>query len=149
MQIIKAFKTNLCVKCLAILEPDTKAIIGEKVALELEKKKEEWEVALLSIQNELEEEFDGGILHKVPTVEALCFKVRKLYKEWKLYKLKVDRVSEILQVSTAEVVPETRKVVAENEEMEEVTGAVLPALRSAARAVKKVEKIEERKEEND
>jgi hypothetical protein len=147
---LHTLKVILCAKCLAVLNPDSKSIIGQKVALELDEKKKEWEVALLSIQNELGEEFDGGILHRVPTVEALCFKVRKLYGQWRLYKLKVERVSEALQVNTPEVVTATKELVAENEELQEVKDAVLPALNSAARAIVKVEKIqEERKETNE
>ena len=146
MKFLHDLKVNLATKLLSIIDPDTEKIIGEKVASELDEKRQEWEVALLSIQSEIAEEFEGGLLHKVPTVSALCQKIRSMRRQWRVYKLKVERVADALQVDIPEVVEETKELVKENDDLREVVDTAKPALKHAASAVAQLEKIEEKQE---
>lgn len=142
MKIVQNLKTNIAAYLLGILKPDSKKVIGEKVALELEKAKVEFWLILKDINYEIAEEFGGGIHGDVDHSE-LIGKVRKMRHAYKLAALRNQRVANALQVQLEDVVDETKELINEVDELNKVKDAVLPSLRSAARAVARVEKIEE------
>lgn len=133
-------------RILKITYPNYNKLIGEIVQQKLDDQKEEFWIALKSINAEVGEEFEGGILNNVITPEAISKKIKKLYRKWKIQKIKLKKIANALQVEIPEVVQETERTVDENEELSEIIDAINPAVRSAARAIKKIDKIKKSKE---
>lgn len=83
---------------LAALDPDVNQIIGESVARELNNKMADFEIALLSIQAEIDESYGGGVLQRVPSVPALCQKVKEQTRELRMRRQREMKLKRILDV---------------------------------------------------
>ena len=94
----RAAKLSICRFLLCQIEPDIDKIIGESIGQAIDEKMSEWEIALLSLQAEVAEDFEGGLLHGVPSVAALREKIRKETRAWKLAQLRENKLSRIMNV---------------------------------------------------
>jgi hypothetical protein len=139
------------IKCLAsvfqsllkLTYPDKEQLVGELVEVKLRQKEDDFWLALKTINYEIGNDFDGGINGNNIAPEALVAKVRKLYRTYRLQKLRIERAAWNLQVPEEQLVVEIANLIKEVDEVNEVLDAVKPALKSVAASVKQVEKIEQ------
>lgn len=109
---LRKYKVRFCRWLLHQLYPDQNALMGEAIEDAVAKKSEEWEIALLSIQAEIAEEFDGGLLHGVPSVPALCEKIKRQTRAWKLQDCRERKLLQVLHLDVpGEIVPRVRGLV--------------------------------------
>lgn len=140
----------LCPLFLFILKhtyPDQNKLIGEMVETKLEKEKQDFWIALKSINAEIDCDFGGGIMDNLISPAALCQKIKNLSRRYRLYKLRLSRVAYCLQVDPETVVDETRELIREVDQLQKIKDTVMPALHEAVSVLPEIKRLEKKEDE--